>query len=236
MTTSASYNGQAPFRFEDFKIVANELQRVLSPGGIVVWIVGDAVMKKTETGTSFRQALYFKDIGLNLHDTMIYQKTGFSFPMSNRYHQAFEYMFVFSKGTPKTFNPLRDRVNHCFGEKIKGSNRRWDGALEEKSGHKLGRRIQKRGMRTNIWKISNGYLKSSKDKIAFVHPATFPEQLARDHVLSWSNEGDIVLDPFMGSGTTAKVCKQLKRRFIGIEIDSQYFVLSQTRIDQTKVS
>ena len=230
-----SYNGQRPFSFEDFKIVADELQRVLKAGGIIVWVVGDGVVNGSETGSSFRQALYFKDIGLNLHDTMIYQKTSFSFPMSNRYHQSFEYMFVFSKGTPKTFNPLKDRMNHCFGEKIRGSNRRWDGTLEEKSGYKLGRQIQKFGMRTNIWKISNGYLKSAKDKIAFVHPAIFPEQLARDHILSWSNQGDIVLDPFMGSGTTGKVCKQLKRRFIGIEIDSKYFILSQTRIKQTQI-
>ena len=228
-----SYRGQKIFTFNDFKTVAQGLKRLLKKGGVIVWVVGDAVIKGSESGTSFRQALYFKEIGLFLHDTMIYQKTGFSFPMSNRYQQTFEYMFIFSQGTPKTFNPIKDRVNRCHGEKLKGTQRNWDGSLSHKFNHGKNKRIAKFGMRTNIWKIANGYFKSSLDKIAYQHPAIFPESLARDHVISWSNRGDTVLDPFLGSGTTGKVCKQLGRKFIGIELDARYLTIATTRINQS---
>ena len=227
-----SYNNQRPFTFDDFKRVAWELQRVLKKGGVIVWVVGDAVIDGSETGTSFRQALYFKKLGLNLHDTMIYQKTGFAFPMHNRYQQIFEYMFILSKGRPKTFNPIKDRMNRCYGEKIKGTQRGRDGFLTLKHNHGTGKRIGKLGSRTNIWEISNGYMKSSLDKIAYQHPAIFPEKLARDHILSWSNANDVVLDPFLGSGTTGKICKQLGRNFLGIELDNRYFMIARTRINQ----
>ena len=225
-----SYNGQKPFTSQDFKAVAQQLLRVLRSGGVIAWVVGDAVIKGSETGISFRQALYFKEIGLNLHDTMVYQKTGFSFPMQTRYQQAFEYMFILSKGRPKTFNPIKDRKNRWAGESIKGTCRKRDGTLIKKHNHGKGKRIGRFGMRTNIWQIANGYFKSTLDKVAYQHPAIFPDKLAHDHIISWSNEGDVVLDPFMGSNTVGKVCKQLKRRFIGMEIDSRYFVIAQTRI------
>ena len=228
-----SYNGQRPFTFNDFKVVAQELWRVLKKGGVIVWVVGDAVIECSESGTSFRQALYFKDMGLNLHDTMIYEKSGFSFPMHNRYQQIFEYMFILSKGSPKSFNPIKDRINRWAGDKIKGSSRKWDGTLDKKYNYGSDKRIKKLGMRTNIWRILNGYLKTTKDKIAYQHPAIFPDQLARDHIISWSHKGDTVLDPFMGSGTTGKISRQLNRRFIGIEIDPQYFTLARARINQS---
>ena len=227
------YNGQKPFCFDDFKQVANELKRTLKKGGVIVWVTGDACLNGSETGTSFRQALYFKEIGLRLHDTMIYKKTGFSFPSCNRYHQVFEYMFIISKGAPKTFNPIKDRHNRCYGEKIKGSQRDRDGHLRLKNSHGKGKRVLKFGSRTNIWKIQNGYQKSSLDKIAYQHPAIFPESLARDHILTWSNKGDVVLDPFLGSGTTGKVSKLLNRHFVGVELDSTYFDLARSRIHQS---
>ena len=226
------YNDQGPFTYNDFKIIANELKRVLKAGGVIVWVVGDQTINGSETGSSFKQALYFKKIGLNIHDTMIYQKGSFTYPMKNRYQQIFEYMFVFSQGTPKTFNAIKDWVNKCAGEKIRGRQRRPDGTLEKKSGSRSGKRINKFGMRTNIWRILNGYFKSTKDKIAYLHPAIFPEKLARDHIISWSNPGDTVLDPFTGSGTTGKICKYLKRRFIGIEMDKAYFEIAKQRINK----
>ena len=98
-----TYNGFA----WDFEGVAKELFRVTKHGGVVVWVVGDQTIKGNETGTLFRQALFFKDCGFNLHDTMIWKKTN-PIPLThNRFEQSFEYMFVFSKGSPKTFNPIK---------------------------------------------------------------------------------------------------------------------------------
>ena len=227
-----TYNNQQPFTFDDFKIVAQQLKRVLRPGGVIVWVVGDAVINGSETGTSFRQALYFKKIGLNIHDTMIYEKTGFSFPMHTRYHQIFEYMFIISNGRPKTFRPIKDRINRWAGNEIKGTCRSKNGEIKRKYSHGKGFYIKKFGMRTNIWRFATGYFNTTLDKIAYKHPAIFPDKLAHDHVISWSNKGDIVLDPFMGSGTVGKACKQLSRKFIGIELDSRYFIIAKTRINQ----
>lgn len=221
-----TYNDQVPFTLDDFKIVANQLGRVLKKGGVIVWVVADAVINGSETGTSFKQALYFKEIGLNIHDTMIYQKSGFNFPMTNRYQQVFEYMFVISKGSPKTFNPIQDRPNRCFGERLKGSERQRDGTLLKKRVKQIG----EFGNRTNIWQINNGFMKTTTDKFAYEHPAMFPEKLAEDQILSWSNPHDIVLDPFMGAGTTGKACKNLSRKFIGIELDDSYFEIAKKRV------
>lgn len=181
-----TYNG---FSF-DFESVAQELYRITKEGGVVVWVVGDATVKGSETGTSFRQALYFKEIGFNLHDTMIYDKGSCPFPDKTRYYNVFEYMFVLSKGKPKTFNPICDRKNKCSGEKIISTTlRQADGRLIKTSAEKnnTGRKIKEYGYRFNIWQISPGKGKSTKDNYAFKHPAIFPEQLAQDHIISWSN-------------------------------------------------
>ena len=225
-----SYNNQNEFTFNDFKIVAKELKRVLKEGGVLVWVVGDAVINGSESGTSFAQALFFKEIGLNLHDTMIYQKSGFCYPAKKRYHQVFEYMFIISKGKPKTFNSIKDVECSCHKEKIRGSCRNKDGIITAKHNHGKGNVIAKYGKRTNIWKILNGFNKSTLDKIAFEHPAIFPDALARDQIISWSNPGDIVLDPFLGSGTVGKACKKLQRNFIGIDINPHYVSIAHERI------
>jgi len=213
----------------DFEGVARELYRVTKQGGVVVWIVGDATIKGSETGTSFKQALYFKEIGFNLHDTMIYLKNGFSFPESNRYPNVFEYMFVFSKNKPKTFNPIKDRLNKNRGKKLAGTDRQKDGSLKPASG--VGKVLGDFGVRFNVWKYQVGKCKSTSDEIAYKHPAIFPEQLAQDHIISWSNENDTVLDCFMGSGTTGKMAKLLNRNFIGIEISEEYFEIAKKRIE-----
>ena len=216
-----------------WKCVIKELYRVLKIGGVVVWIVGDATISGSETGTSFKQVLYAKDCGFNLHDTMIYQKNAVIYPNINRYYQAFEYMFILSKEKPKTTNLLNDRKNSTAGTIIKtNSFRQKDGSLKKVKKAKI---IKEYGIRYNIWSYSVGYMKSSKDKIAFKHPAIFPEKLAEDHILSWSNEGDIVLDPFMGSGTTGVACKKLNRRFIGIDISKEYCDLAKERIENYKL-
>ncbi|MFA6711209.1 MAG: site-specific DNA-methyltransferase [Candidatus Caldatribacteriota bacterium] len=225
-----SYEGSL-FTFEDFKSIAKQLYRVTKPGGVVVWIVGDQTKDGTESLTSFKHALYFKDgCGFKIHDTMIYEKTGFSNPSSNRYHQIFEYMFVLVKGKLKTFNPIKDRKNIYAGQTRWGKNtiRQFDGSLKERSDTKP---TQEYGMRFNIWRISAGGNVSTPDKIAFDHPAIFPEQLAKDHILSWSNEGDLVLDPLCGSGTTCKMAHLLNRNWIGIDMVQKYITIAGKRLE-----
>ena len=209
----------------NFEGIAQEIYRVLKDGGVCVWIVGDATIKGSETLTSFKQAIYFKDLGFNVHDTMIYQKNSYPFPPVNRYYQVFEYMFVFSKGKPKTTNILRVPT---IGYKHKASTQRQkDGTMVDMK-YKMGLDTRKND---NIWKLNVGYGKSSLDKISFEHPATFPEKLAEDHILSWSNEGDIILDPMAGSGTTLKMAKKNNRNYIGIEIAQEYIDIINKRLN-----
>lgn len=217
-----TYNG---YSF-DFESIAKELYRVTKEGGVVVWIVGDATINGSETGTSFRQALYFKEIGFNLHDTMIWNKGGFTAigALKTRYAQVFEYMFVFVKGKLKTFNPLKDRLNKKQTGTFLKNKRLADGTMGEVG--KYGKR-NKYGQRFNIWELAN----TDRSK----HPAIFPEKLVKDHITSWSNENDLVYDPFMGSGTTAKMSISNNRNWIGSEISSEYCDIIRERIKQTKL-
>jgi DNA modification methylase len=227
-----TYNGNIEqWSFEKFQGIAKELYRVTKQGGVVVWIVGDATIKGSETGTSFKQALYFKEIGFNLHDTMIYEKAGCSLPSPNRYLQCFEYMFVFSKGRPKTYNLICDRKNRFERWGKTKKVREADGSFSIRQT----KPFREYGRRYNIWRyVPGGQGNSSSDKFIFKHPAVFPEQLAQDHILSWSNKGDVVLDPFIGSGTTAKMAVLNNRRYIGYELDEKYFEIAQKRIEEAK--
>jgi DNA modification methylase len=198
----------------DFQAIARQLYRVIKPGGVVVWVVGDATVNGSETGTSFRQALYFMECGFNLHDTMIYQVPGTGAKGSNNcYWQVFEYMFVLSKWTPATINRLKDKKNKRAGSSTNGKN-----AVGTRSHKEGGTIVDDWGYRDNVWIILPG--NNGDDDTN--HPAPFPEALARDHILSWSNPGDIVCDPMAGSGTTLKMAKMLERQYIGIEISSEY--------------
>ena len=212
----------------DFENTAKELYRIIKKGGVIVWVVGDATINGSETGTSFKQALYFKEIGFNLHDTMIYQKNGTPFPEINRYYQNFEYMFILSKRKPRTTNLLSDRINKCYGRKSHmESYRQKDGSLKKgKSKHIY----NEYGIRYNIWKYEIGWQKSYKDDFLRGHPAIFPYKLAEDHILSWSNENDIILDPFCGPGTTALMTEKLNRKWIGIEISKEYCEIIKKRL------
>ena len=225
-----TYNGNIDqWNFEKFKDIAKELYRVTADGGVVVWIVADATIKGSETGTSFRQALHFMDCGFNLHDTMIWNKGNCSSIGSlNRYENVFEYMFVFSKGKPKSANIIKDKPNKRFGEKQSGSIRQANGEVRKTSGY--GKRcIAEFGRRHNVWDVVP--CKSPAERL---HPAPFSEQLANDHIISWSNEGDTVLDCFMGSGTTGKMAVLNNRKFIGIELDEGYFKIAEERINNAR--
>ena len=217
------YKGYS-FPFED---IAKELWRVTKSGGVIAWNVADATVNGSETGTSMRQALFFMSLGFRLHDTMIYAKKN---PMpagvsSKRYHQAWEYIFIFSKDAPETFNPIM--VKAKFGHlEANMKHRGKDGELQ----YKKTKRNEFTKVR-NIFEYSVGGGHSTKDKIAFQHPAIMPEQLANDMISTWTNEGDLVFDPFTGSGTTAKICLMLRRKFIGTEISQEYCEIIKQRLE-----
>jgi DNA modification methylase len=204
----------------DFETIAKELYRVTKVGGIVVWVVADKTHNGSESGTSFSQALYFKTIGFNLHDTMIYAKETYVPLTHNRFEQQFEYMFIFSKNKPKTFNPLvvpcihAGRVPMGTVQKTSNGDRSTKNTIKPVADYKI---------KGNVWFYNVGKNQATRDQIAYLHPATFPEKLAEDHILSWSNPNDVVLDPMMGSGTTGKMALLNNRKFIGIECSEYYF-------------
>lgn len=213
--------------FKKFQDIAKELYRVTKNGGVIAWVVGDKVENGSKSLTSFTQALYFKEIGFNIYDIIIYKKSSPSPPHKNRYFNSFEYMFVLSKGKPMTVNLLKDRPNKCAGTSSGVITRREnDGTLTTKKAIY----INDFGTRTNIWEYDVGNNKSTTDKIAFEHPAIFPEKLVQDHIMSWSNRGDLVLDPFMGSGTTAKMSILNNRNYIGFELDKRYCEIANERV------
>ena len=221
-----TYNGSLNWNFEIFQGIARELYRVTKDGGVVVWIVADATINGSETGTSFRQALWAMECGFNLHDTMIWNKPTFTATgaLRVRYAQVFEYMFVFSKGKPKSFNPIKDRVNKTFGAKKHSNVRQADGSMKPTTSK--GKPIAKYGQRFNVWDMNTEL--SSKTRL---HPAPFPEHLVNDHIISWSNPNDTVLDCFAGSGTTAIASMNTNRNYILIEKEQKYIDIINNRID-----
>jgi site-specific DNA-methyltransferase (adenine-specific) len=218
------YNGVGDtWNHEKFKKIANELERVLKPGGIIVWNVNDKTEGGSETGTSFRQALYFMDeCGLRLNDTMIWLKSN---PMPQvkqpRYNQVFEYMFVFSKGAPKTFNPIMVPCK-CAGQNYDSTCKNMGGESGRTKKHI---KINKEKVDDNVWKFAIAQNHSP-------NPAVYPIELPKRHILSWTNEGDIILDPFIGSGTTAFAAMELGRNFIGFEMNEEYFNWANEKIEE----
>lgn len=215
------YNG---YNF-DCRAIAEGLYRVTKPGGVVVWVVGDKIVKGNKSLTSFRQALTFQEIGFNVHDVMIYKKKNTPFMRSNAYTNCYEYMFVFSKGSPKTFNPLKDKTVRS-GEELLVHNKLADGINKKKRG-----RLNEEKTKTNIWDYAVGLGGTTRDKIAFQHPAVFPEKLAEDHILSWSNEGDLIFDPMSGSGTTCKMAMINGRNYLGCDISQDYVNIARERLE-----
>ena len=224
-----SYGDTLEWNDSIFQSIARQLYRVTKPGGVVVWVVGDAVLNGSESGTSFKQALYFKEIGFKIHDTMIYEKNSSSFPArsdSKRYSQIFEYMFVFVKGKIRDdIKLIADKKNKWAGWTTWGSVTNYNQKGDLKKVGEGIKPVPEFSLRTNIWKYSVG---GFNDKAK--HPAVFPEKLAEDHILSWSNVGDVVLDPFMGSGTTAKMAVLHGRKFIGFEKNEEYWKESVERV------
>jgi len=222
-----TYEGTCDWNRSVWEAVFDEMYRVLVPGGVAVWVVGDATVNGSETGTSFAQAIHAKSVGFNIHDTMIWNKGAFTATGSLRvrYASVFEYMFVFSKGKPRVFNPIRDRKTKHFGSVASQSTiRQSDGSLKRGSPFKPTPRYSQR---FNIWKVPGA--SSKKDRSG--HPAPMPTSIARDHIISWTDPGDTVLDPFAGGGTTGVACAENGRDFIGIEKVPEYADLARNRID-----
>ena len=223
-----TYNGNIDqWNFEKFKSIAKELYRVTKQGGVVFWVVSDASINGSETGTSFRQALWFMDCGFNLHDTMIYKKTKFP-PIdpttAYRYTGCFEYMFVFSKGKPKCCNYIKEKCKHAGKRAVSYQRSENDKLRYDRKEKNKNHIVNDYKIKCNVWEYASCSVKG--------HPAPFPEQLANDHIVSWSNDGDTVLDCFMGSGTTGKMSVLNNRNFIGIELDEGYFNIAKKRIEE----
>ena len=217
-----TYNG---YSFNWHKTI-EQLFRVTKRGGVVVWIVSDQTVDGSETGTSFKQALYAMECGFNLHDTMIWEKESCAFPEATRYYPNFEYMFIWSKGKPKTFNPIEDRPNKWAGANVHGTFRNADGTLRGRSSTWKETVCKDYGCRFNVWQIT------TEKNNTTGHPAVFPLSIPQDHIRSWSKEGDLVCDPFLGSGTTRIAAYDLNRKFIGFEISKEYFDKQEKRFEE----
>ncbi|HIG20597.1 MAG TPA: site-specific DNA-methyltransferase [Candidatus Poseidoniales archaeon] len=208
----------------DFEGIAKGLYRVTKEGGVVVWVVGDRTHKGNRSLTSFRQALYFQELGFNVHDIMIYRKKNTPFMRSNAYTNCYEFMHVFTKGKPNAFNPLTDQTVRQ-GMEMMPFNKGADGVNNKALG-----KLNDAKTRANIWDYAVGMHGTTSDKIAFQHPAVFPEKLAEDHILSWTNEGDLVFDPMCGSGTTPKMAVKHGRNYIGTDISDEYIEIAKERV------
>lgn len=214
-----TYNG---YSF-DFENIARELFRVTRDGGVVVWVVGDRINGGFSL-TSFRQGLFFQEVGFKMHDIMIYKKKNTPFMRNNAYTNCYEFMFVLSKGRPKTFNPLKEKTRRS-GLEMLPVNKKADGSFKKVLGE-----LKTEKTRTNIWEYAVGLGGTTNDRIAFKHPAVFPEKLVEDHILSWSNITELVFDPMCGSGTTCKVAKILGRNYIGCDVSEEYIRIAKERI------
>lgn len=222
VVTSPPYDGLRTYGglVWDFESTAKEMFRIIKPGGVCCWVVSDAVIDGSESLTSFRQAIYFKDVcGFKVSDTLIWKKVHVAAPNSRQYHQMHEYVFVLSKGIPKTFNPIKDRPNKYAGKSPFGHNskRNPDGEMKVTSERKP---IADFGKRSNVWEGNSRAQENPCAKLQ--HPAMMPKWLARDLILSWSNVGDLILDPFLGSGTVAMEGLKVGRKVVGIERNGDY--------------
>lgn len=228
VVTSPPYDNLRDYKGYSFEFgaIAQELYRVLKSTGILVWVVGDKIDKGNKSLTSFRQCIYFQELGFKVHDVMIYRKKNTPFMRSNAYTNCYEYMFVLAKDKVATFNPIKTKTARS-GNEMLVAGKKADGVNKKVMGH-----LNEEKTLTNIWDYAVGLGGSTSDKIAFKHPAIFPEKLAYDHIISWSNEGDIVMDPFSGSGTTCKMALLSNRKYIGFEISAEYTEISKQRIKE----
>ncbi len=216
-----NYNG---YKF-DAGAMLSAIFKVTKQGGVCVWVVGEKI-NGGRSLTSFDHAFMGRDVGWTVHDVMIYQKKNTPFMRSNGYTNCYELMIVFSNGKPKTFNRLMEPTRRNG----------WETAVFGKGPDAVNRKrpveLKTEKTRNNIWQYAVGLGGTTSDKIAFQHPAVFPERLAEDHILSWSNPGDMVLDPMCGSGTTCKMAEMNGRKWVGIDMSPEYIDIARQRIPE----
>ena len=222
-----TYKDSLEWNEEVWKLIIQHLYQVTKEGGVVVWVVGDATIKGSETGTSFKQALYAIECGFNLHDTMIWRKTNPppQTKAGRRYTASHEYVFVLSKGKPSTFNCIMQPCKMAGAITNNRTQLTAEGSIrEDRVKARRGKTVNKEKPLQSVCDYPNTGSRK--------HPAAFPEQLVNDHILSWSNEGDVVFDPFLGSGTTGKIALLNNRKFIGCEKVPEYFEIARNRIEE----
>ena len=223
MREYGGYNGAFDFGAIAAACVAN-----LAPGGVLVWVVGDQIIDGGESGTSFRQALGFKALGLTLHQTLFFEAAHYRPIDKSRALRGVQYMFVFAKGSPMVANIPIDRPNVKAGMRVTRSyapGKSLNGSRNPASDRV--KRIADFGRRGPIWRYAT---ECGSD---MGHPAAFPYALASDHIVCWTNPGDLVIDPMVGSGTTLRAAADLGRRAIGIEINPEYCDLIRRRLAQS---
>ncbi len=224
--TSPPYDRIRKFAPFDFEALAHELFKVTCDGGVLVWVVGDQIVDGSETGTSFRQALFFKEVGFRLHHTMAFASSGTYLVTRTRYGSALQYMFVFSKGRPRTIRLIRDKPNKYAGQQQNVPHGRDD----RNRNRYRSQPVKKFGLRPAFWVIATGKSVTTKDDYAYEHDAVMPESIARDHILTWSKPGELVLDVFVGSGTTAKMAALHGRKYLGFDIEKKWCDLAERRV------
>jgi len=225
-----NYNYNLNWNFGIFKLISNEMNRVLKDGGVIIWVVNDKTQNGSESLSSFKQVIFFNELGLKLYDTMIYKKLNYTPLTHRRYEQEFEYMFCLSKGIPKTFNPIKIKCKYG-GTKSRGSPSFYKSNNDNLT--KINKYIiNNEKIKGNIFEYNTGSLTNIK----LNHPAVFPLELVNDQIISWSNENDIILDCFAGSGTTAIACINTNRNYILMEKEEKYIDIINDRIkNHTKV-
>lgn len=223
-----TYDGHSSF---DFLAVAKELYRVTMPGGVVVWVVQEQIIDGSESGETSRQRLAFADIGFRLHHTMVMAKSGGHQHSSNRYGRALEYAIILSKGVPRYFCPFRDKPNKEAGRMKTFKNRLPDGSFAPVK-HRM---TPPFGIRPPVWTYATGRNVTAKEGYALDHPAVMPEKMAEDHILSWSKVGDLIFDPFAGSGTTLKMARLNYRNYLGFEVNPDYVEIARRRLRDGEV-
>lgn len=218
------YKGKPSF---DMAVLGREILRVTKEGGVCCMVIQDATKNGAKSLTSFRTACLFADLGWRLFECCIYSRAGVPGAWwTKRFRVDHEYIFIFTRGDglPRRFDKTSLMVESKYAGITAGGTKRTtkgDFVAIKKTV------ISPLKCRGTIWHYAASNTERNKTKSE--HPATYPDSLARDIISCFSKEGDLVLDPMMGSGTTGIASVNMGRRFLGIEISVQYMEIAKRR-------